>query len=162
MPYSSMNSAQHFNTIGTTSYTYINNHGLSNIYGFFFFRDLLSRPELSKCSPRSQPKTRSFKMPDCFSLRRDGLDKMKLLFMMKTNQMKIKIQKKSHNYVGFQTAQHTHGHTHLPIFYSVTVLLHHFNKFSVLSRSGITNLFLDAKILFLSYDFFSFLMKRTF
>jgi hypothetical protein len=45
-------------------------------------RDLLSRPELSKCSPRSQPKTRSFKMPDCFSLRRDGLDKMKLLFLV--------------------------------------------------------------------------------
>ena len=41
--------------------------------------DLLSRPELSKCSPRSHPNTRSFKMPDCFSLRRDGLDKMKLL-----------------------------------------------------------------------------------
>lgn len=40
---------------------------------------LLSRPELSKCSPRSHPKTRSFRIPDCLSFRRDGLDKMKLL-----------------------------------------------------------------------------------
>lgn len=55
MPFFSMNSAQHFNTIGT------------------------SLPEFSKCSPRSQPKTLSFRIPDCFNLLLDGLFRMKLL-----------------------------------------------------------------------------------
>ena len=47
---------------------------------------LLSRPELSRCSPKSQPKTRSFRMPDCFSLRLDGRDNMKLLLKIKTQE----------------------------------------------------------------------------
>lgn len=52
IPCVSMNSEQHFSTIG------------------------ISCPELSKCSPRSQPKTRSFKMPDCLRRRRDGRERM--------------------------------------------------------------------------------------
>lgn len=50
-----MNSEQHFNTIGT------------------------SRPLFRRCSPRSQPKTLSLKIPDCLRCRFDGLDKMNAL-----------------------------------------------------------------------------------
>jgi len=38
-----------------------------------------SLPELRRCSPRSQPKTRSRKIPRFFSFPRAGRDKMKLL-----------------------------------------------------------------------------------
>lgn len=55
MPFFSINSAQHSSTFG------------------------MWRSVLERCSPKSQPKTLSFKIPDCFSLRRDGLFRMKLL-----------------------------------------------------------------------------------
>lgn len=39
----------------------------------------MSCPEFRRCSPKSQPKTRSFKIPDCLSLLLDGLFRIKLL-----------------------------------------------------------------------------------
>ena len=41
--------------------------------------NLLGCPLFSKCSERSQPKTRSFKIPDFFSFPLVGLDRIKLL-----------------------------------------------------------------------------------
>lgn len=50
-----MNSAQHFRTMG------------------------MSFPEFKRCSPRSQPKTLSLRIPDCFNLLLEGLFNIKLL-----------------------------------------------------------------------------------
>lgn len=55
IPCFSINSAQHLRTVG------------------------ISWPEFNKCSPKSHPKTLSFRIPDCFNLRRDGRFKIKLL-----------------------------------------------------------------------------------
>ena len=55
VPWLSMNSEQHFSTMGR------------------------SCPEFRRCSPRSHPNTRSFRIPCLFSLRREGRDKIKLL-----------------------------------------------------------------------------------
>ena len=54
MPRASMNSAQWVKTLGT------------------------SEPVFSKCSDKSQPKTRSFKIPDFFNLPLAGRERMKL------------------------------------------------------------------------------------
>jgi hypothetical protein len=39
--------------------------------------NLLSRPEFNKCSERSHPNTRSFRIPDCFKRLLDGRDRIK-------------------------------------------------------------------------------------
>lgn len=36
-----------------------------------------SLPEFRRCSPKSQPNTLSFKIPDCFNVLRVGLDNIK-------------------------------------------------------------------------------------
>lgn len=89
--------------------------------------NLLSRPELSKCSPRSQPKTRSFRMPDCFSLRRDGLDKMKLLFRTQSGKTTTTTR------LSRRRNKHKHTHTTCPFLIRYIYLIfcsRHFDQLS--------------------------------
>lgn len=81
MPCFSINSEQLFKTSGTKM---SNRNGseynnLSSVESRIWSLCVLlpSSPELRRCSPRSQPKTRSFRMPLCFSFCLLGLDFMK-------------------------------------------------------------------------------------
>ena len=48
------------------------------IYLLILKNDSPSCPQFKRCSPKSQPKTLSLRMPCCLRLRRDGRDNMKL------------------------------------------------------------------------------------